>query len=80
MFPLTPVRLGEGFIEGRERIVSCVSRQFSWPRQQRPRILLFDLDGRTKDHNINEVQTEGGWAVDIELDDWQNIAVIASSP
>ena len=76
MFPITPVRLGEGFVEGRERIITCVSRTFDWPRRAAPKILLFDVTGRSKQHTMKPVRTKGGWRVDVALADWQEIAVL----
>jgi hypothetical protein len=76
MFPITPVRLGEGFVEGRERIVTCVSRRFEWPSERKPNVLLFDIDGRPMHHVMRPVRSATGWTVTIELNDWQNIAVV----
>lgn len=76
MFPLTPLRLGEGFVEGQERIVTCVSRGFDWPRQRAPSILLFDSSGRPVEHAMQPTSAPDGWHVDIKLADWQQIAVI----
>ena len=74
------MRFGEGFIEGREQIVSCISHRFHWSLKQRPEILLFNLDGRPIDRDINAFQTEYGWAVNLELDGWQKNTIIAQSP
>jgi len=76
MFPITPVRLGEGFVEGKERIVTCVSGEFDWPKEAAPKVLLFDITGRPKSHSIEPVRTEAGWRVRVALADWQEIAVV----
>ena len=76
MFPITPVRLFEGGIEGRERTVTCVSGTYVWKNERRPRLLLFDPVGREKEHNFKCRKTAAGWSVEITLRDWQEIAVI----
>ncbi|MFH0964333.1 MAG: hypothetical protein V2A58_10020, partial [Planctomycetota bacterium] len=80
MFPITPVRLGEGFVEGKERVVTCVSGTFDRPGAAAPKVLLFDLTGRPKSHQMRPVRTESGWRVAIALDDWQEIAVVEEGP
>ena len=76
MFPMTPVRLGEGFVEGEQRIVTCVSRSFDWPKETSPKVLLFDITGRSNPHDMTPVKTEKGWRVTVALADWQEIAVV----
>ena len=78
MFPITPVRLGEGFVIGKERIVTCVSRPFEWSGTGPPKILLFDGRGRDKKHDMKPVQRDGKWIVDIKLVDWTEIAAVES--
>ena len=76
MFPFTPVELHEGWLVGKERVITCVSRAFEWPRADRPRCLLFDLRGREKPHAFALTRAGAGWRVAVKLDDWNEIAVI----
>jgi hypothetical protein len=76
MFPITPIELHEGWIQGRQRTITCVSGAFDWPHETRPAILLFDLEGRRLDHPFVPYQTEDGWRVELSLQDWAQIAVI----
>jgi hypothetical protein len=79
MFPLTPVELGEGFIIGKERIITCVSRDFLWPHAQKPHVLLFDERGRkvlSDSQMIAITKGNDGWKVAIHLRDWYQIAII----
>jgi hypothetical protein len=76
MFPITPVRLFEGGIVGKERIITCVSGTYELQKPDKPRILTFDRSGREKDSDATLRQTASGWAVDVRLDDWNGIAVI----
>ena len=76
MFPITPVRIGEGFVEGEERSVTCVSRSFDWPGKDPPKVLLFDITGRAKAHKMKPVRAGAGWRVDVAIADWQEIAVV----
>ena len=76
MYPITPRGLGEGYIVGKERIVTCVSRAFDWPGEARPGILLFDITGREKVHTMKALRMRDGWEIDVKLDDWREIAVV----
>jgi len=77
MFPITPVELREGAIIGRERIVTAVSGQFDIESQGAPRVLLFDITGREVPHSMKPVETaDGVWRVQVELEDWESIAVV----
>ena len=76
MFPITPVRLFAGGIEGRERTITCVSGTYTWNHDGPPRVFLFDEVGRETKHNIKPVNVKGGWKVPVKLRDWQQIAVI----
>ncbi|MDO9591642.1 MAG: hypothetical protein Q7I98_00425, partial [Erysipelotrichaceae bacterium] len=76
MFPITPVRLFEGGIVGKERTITCVSGTYMWNHERPPQIFLFDEVGRQKKHNLKPEKTGADWKVVIELRDWQEIAVI----
>ena len=75
-FPITPVRLFEGGIEGRERTVTCVSATYTWPHAAKPSVLAFDKAGREKPSHAQLTRTDKGWSVELKLDDWNEIAVI----
>ena len=76
MFPITPVGLHDGWIEGRERTITCVSGTYSWKSDRRPNVVLFDAVGREKAHAFEVARAGSGWSVAIELRDWVEIAVI----
>jgi hypothetical protein len=76
MFPLTPVGLHKGWIEGRERIVTCVSGEYTWRGKAEPAVHLFDPDGREKVHGATLTQAGAGWRVQVTLRDWAEVAII----
>ena len=76
MFPITPVRLFEGGIVGKERTITCVSGTYMWNHERPPRIFLFDEVGREKKHDLKPEKTDTGWKTEVPLRDWQEIAVI----
>jgi hypothetical protein len=80
MFPLTPVALHEGWIEGKERIVTCVSGTYHWPRGRPPVIHRFDLHGREKTHTFPCEASGAGWKIDVQLQDWAEFAIIEAKP
>lgn len=79
MFPITPVELGPGFVIGKERIVTAISRTFTWPNAKRPEVLVFDVTGRPAKGKVQIRQAKDGWAVDLTIENWENIAVITEA-
>jgi hypothetical protein len=77
MFPITPVRLFEGGIEGRERTVTALSGSYPWRLPQKPVVRVFGTDGRPTLSQAVIESAEGGWRVRLALDDWRQIAVIS---
>ena len=76
MFPITPVALHEGWIDARERIVTTQSGRYTWKCDRQPRIYLFDPVGRKKHHDFRPRREADAWSMDVELDDWRDIAII----
>ncbi len=76
MFPFTPVELHEGWMVGRERILTCRSRTFSWPGARPPKVLLFDKRGMEKPTDARVEKTAKGYQVSVKLEDWAEVAVI----
>jgi len=74
MFPFTPVELHEGWLVGRERTITCVSRPIR--RKQRPNVFRFDLRGLPKPADFPIRRTPSGWTVDVRIDDWNEIVVV----
>ena len=79
MFPITPVALHEGWIEGKERIITCVSGDYVWRGNEKPIVCLFDSVGREKSHGLAIKKVDDGWKIGVTLGDWQEIAVIETS-
>ena len=76
MFPITPVELGPGFVIGEERVVACVSGTYRWRQERRPKIMVFDLEGRSVAVNAEVTKATGGWDVKLTVKDWAEIGVI----
>jgi len=68
--------LHEGWIEGKERTVTCISGEYTWRGRTEPTVHLFDLNGREKDHRFPLAKSAKGWRVRVHLRDWVEIAVI----
>jgi hypothetical protein len=78
MFPITPLELGEGFIVGKERILSAISLDRLWQKQDEPIVSVFDIKGRKIDASGRfEVKQEGEqWRITLQLKDWAEVAVV----
>ncbi|MBQ9369002.1 MAG: hypothetical protein IJT83_14565 [Victivallales bacterium] len=77
LFPFTPIELHEGWVVGKERIITCTPRTITFaPQKQPPQILLFDRRGNPKEHHFTIEKKDALWSVDINLDAWNELAVI----
>lgn len=74
MFPITIEEINEGYIIGKERIISCVSGIFKFNRE--PKVYLFDLKGREKENNFKINKKGKIWEIEVKLNDWNEICVI----
>ncbi|NUQ63879.1 MAG: hypothetical protein HUU20_15485 [Pirellulales bacterium] len=79
MYPFTPVELNEGFVIGKQRILTAVSRTFTWPRPEKPACLRFGLRGMPVEGGFDLQKTGDGWTVKVSLKDWNETAVIESA-
>ena len=76
MFPITPVRLGPGFVVGEERVITAVSGTFPWGGASKPEVLVFDAKGRRTEGSVDLRQSGDRWSVTLKIEDWENVAVI----
>ncbi len=74
MFPITPIEINEGYIIGKEKIISSVSKVFYFDRE--PKIYLFDLKGREKPGNFKINKKDKIWEIDVKINDWNEIVII----
>ena len=79
MFPTTAIELHEGWILGKERIITARSiDDVAWEKDGKPIVTLFDIKGReVKGRDIARIAERAGtWSVSIALNDWEEIAVV----
>jgi hypothetical protein len=76
MFPITPTDIGEGFVAGKERIVTSVSGKFSWNMDRKPSVLCFDMENRPKKASFSLQKDAQGWNVTLDMNDWQEICIV----
>lgn len=72
-FPFTPLELREGWVKGRERIVTSRSGRFGWPGQFKAR--LWQFDGAGNPLNASPEIMDYADAVDIKVPD-DGIAIL----
>ena len=76
MFPITPVALHKGWVEGKERIVTAISGEHLWRQSQSPQVRRFDLTGREHPADFPVARDGDGWRVAVQIRDWAEIVVI----
>ena len=78
MFPFTPIELHQGYLVGKERILTAISGDFAW-RGERVEALVYVFDelGReVKDYPYAVRQTNNGTVFSIELKDGHCAAIV----
>jgi hypothetical protein len=77
MFPFTPEELHEGWIVGRERVLTCVSGIFPWRHRERPpTVRRFDRRGYEVPADARIEPVRDGYRVHLALADWHEVAVM----
>lgn len=82
MYPITPVELHEGYIIGKEKILTAVSGTFYWNKSDHPAApsvcKIFDVNGNTITPKGFSVASVGAqWKVTVRLrSDWYNTCAI----
>jgi hypothetical protein len=76
MYPFTPVELHEGYLVGKERILTAVSGTFEWDHSAKPMCLTFDCKGYRTTPDATMVKKARSWDVTVRLQDWNATAVI----
>lgn len=76
MFPITPVALHEGWIEGKERTITAISGNYRRMSSARPRVHRYDLTGRERPATFLSSRAGRGWQVEVKIKDWEEIVVI----
>jgi hypothetical protein len=76
MYPITPVELHEGYIIGKERIITAVSGTYVWKQSAKPTVLVFDITGRPIEARAEIQPVQDGWSVKLSIENWENVAVI----
>ncbi|HWB54960.1 MAG TPA: hypothetical protein VG722_12230 [Tepidisphaeraceae bacterium] len=76
MFPITPVELHEGWIIGKERIITAVSGNYVWNHRKAPLVLVYDMSGRPIPAHAEIHQSNQQWTIKLDIRNWASIAVI----
>ena len=77
LFPFTPVKLGEGVLQGKERTITVISGTYRLGGAKRPAVARFDDHGRPKGEE--GIVISGGpnaWDVTVTLKDWNEMACL----
>jgi hypothetical protein len=78
MFPITPVELHDGWILGKERIITARSLEVLWEKTSKPVVHMFNVVGKeVKAKERSQVSRENDrWRIRLKLNDWEEIAVV----
>ena len=76
MYPLTPVALHTGWIQGQQRIITCVSGSYRLASVRRPRVFLFSLNGHRVQPDFKIQHAGDTWCITLQMKNWAQLAII----
>jgi hypothetical protein len=77
MYPITPVELHEGFIIGRERIITRRSGSFGWGDASQCEVYVFDQDGReVSKFSAPTIRRDGKTYTELRLPEYWSAALV----
>ncbi len=77
LFPFTPVKLGEGVLQGKERTITVISGTYRIGGAKRPAVSRFDDHGRPcGEEGIIVSGGQNAWEVKVTLKDWNEMACL----
>lgn len=79
-FPLTPVGLHAGWIEGKERTITCKAGTFTWKRPDKPMVLIWNSGGRRVNPTVPMTKVDRGWTVNLGNLPAGGVAIIEENP
>jgi len=79
-FPITPVGLHAGWIEGKERIITCKAGKYIWRRADKPDVLVWNSDGRRVNQPVALVKGAADWTVDLTGLPQGGVAIVEENP
>ncbi len=77
MYPTTPLELHEGYVIGKERIVTKVSGRYGWNDNSQHTVRVFNAVGQeVKEHGMQTVTIDGKTFTDIRIaSDWSAVII-----
>ena len=79
-FPITPVGLHAGWIEGKERIITCKPGRYTWKRADKPRVLVWNAEGRRVRQSVAIVKGEKTWTIDLAELPQGGVGIVEEDP
>ena len=75
LFPFTPVKLGEGVLQGKERTITVISGTYHLGGAKRPAVARFVNQGRPQgEEGIVVSGQPNDWTITVTLKDWNEMA------
>ena len=76
MFPITPIELHEGYILGKERIITAKSGYFSFGDNSNSEVHFFDKDGREVKRKATRVEKDGKIYYKVALGEFESCILV----
>lgn len=79
MFPFTPIEIHNGYVLGKERIITARSGLFGWNDRSEFTVYVYDRDGRATDrHPVQRVERDGKIYAEARLPGGYTAAIVRS--
>jgi hypothetical protein len=81
MFPFTPIELHEGYVIGKERILSNRSGQFGWRDASDFQAFVYDPKGKaTGAYPVQKVTSDGKTRAEVRIPRGYSVAIVRKGP
>ncbi len=76
IYPIEIQKIGNGWVKGKNKLITAVSKKITWTHKEKPSLLFFDDNGKFTQGTAILNKLESGYEVDIKISDWNELAIL----
>jgi hypothetical protein len=76
IFPIDVVEIGEGYVLGKSKVITAVSKTFIINKKQMPKLFIYNQDKIVNKKIDSRRLPDNQWEVRVKIDNWNEIAII----
>ncbi len=76
IFPIDVVEIGEGYVLGKDKVITAVSKKFIINKKQMPKLFIYNQDKIVNKKIDSRRLPDNQWEVHVKIDNWNEIAIV----